>query len=272
MSSLFRSDDDAILWVGYADFLTTLVILFFVVAVVVARQAVHPASGFVTGTVRDAGTRAPLPGCEVAFGSEKATRLGDEGGFSFEMAGLTASVRNSLDATCEGYARRIEIVDLAPDHTTTIDLLLDQDKALGVRPLVLSGDALFDPGSARLKPQAIEAILDIGRKLNLQPNEVILVAGHTDDKPFPKGSGRDNWVLSGERASSAARVLTDPNYGLRLPACQVSIMGFGPSRPVEAVHATDPPNEIDRKRARNRRIEFTRLSGANLLSGNCAEP
>lgn len=266
---MYHTDDEATLWIGYADFLTTLVILFFVIAVVVVRQATNPSSGFIVGSLVDATNRDPISGCKVALGDDDPVETAADGQFSFEMAGLTAGVRNSIDARCSGYARRVEVVNIRPSSTVRVDLALTRDERIGAEPITLSGDALFDPASAQLKPQAVENILEIGRRLNLQPNEVILVAGHTDDKPFPKGSGRDNWVLSGERAAAAARVLTEAIYGLQLPACQVSIMGFGPSRPVEPVLPNDSNSDINRKRSMNRRIEFLRLSGVDRLSGDC---
>src|SRR5207248_1064141 len=118
---------------------------------------------------------------------------------------------------------------------------------------------------------AIAMLQQLGKRLKSQlaSDEVIAVQGHTDDLSFQVGASKDNWVLSGERAAAAARVLTDSAFGVGIPECQVAIMGFGPSRPVDAVTSSDSREARQLKRARNRRIEFRRLRGADIIGGHC---
>jgi flagellar motor protein MotB len=135
----------------------------------------------------------------------------------------------------------------------------------------LPGDALFESNQYVLKSEAIDTLVRLGTQLKakLASDEIIAVQGHTDDLPYPTGSDKDNWMLSGERAAAAAKVLTDAQFGVGIPACQVSIMGFGPSRPAEVVLSTDDRNERARKRSHNRRIEFRRLKGTDISGAGC---
>ena len=109
-------------------------------------------------------------------------------------------------------------------------------------------------------------------KESLRPGEAIIVQGHTDDLPIPARYGKDNWVLSGERAAAAANVLRD---SVGIPLCQVAIMGFGPARPRPGQRVTwaDSETEAQRaqKRAQNRRIELHRVAGTDLIGGTCVQ-
>ncbi|MCC7052640.1 MAG: OmpA family protein [Gemmatimonadaceae bacterium] len=69
-----------------------------------------------------------------------------------------------------------------------------------------SGDDFFPPGSAELRPRAVEAITLISEELALLSNPIIL-EGHTDGAPFGAGGTYTNWELSADRANAARRVV-----------------------------------------------------------------
>jgi chemotaxis protein MotB len=73
-------------------------------------------------------------------------------------------------------------------------------------------DLLFDSSSSELKPRLISLLEKLAPIIGQLDNQ-IQVHGHTDARPFPKGSGRSNWQLSFERANNAREVLEDS--GLR---------------------------------------------------------
>ena len=115
--------------------------------------------------------------------------------------------------------------------------------------VILQGEVLFDSGSDQLRPEgdafigrlapALVALLEAER------NQMVLVGGHTDDRPL-RGDGRfaSNWELSTARALAVTRVLTAAG----LPATRVVAAGFGAEHP-------RVPNADEAARRKNRRIE-----------------
>jgi len=115
--------------------------------------------------------------------------------------------------------------------------------------VILQGEVLFDSGSDQLRP---EGDAFIGRMaptlvalLEAERNQMVLVGGHTDDRPL-RGDGRfaSNWELSTARALAVTRVLTAAG----LPATRVVAAGFGAEHP-------RVPNADEASRRKNRRIE-----------------
>lgn len=268
--------DDSTPWIGYADFLTTLVVLFFILTLVFAARAPR-GPAYLTGEVRLSEGGAPLPGCLIRLGDTQEARTGVAGDFFFPVHGISQRLALGVDVRCAGTGEARDTVELLPGDTTHLAVVFDSASSVPAEDSIvttgeLPGDALFASNDNRLKPEGVDRIVDLARREfqnRLRPGDVIAVQGHTDDTPFPIGAGKDNWVLSGERAAAAARVLTDPAYGLGFSECQVAIMGFGPSRPVERVEVGDALPERERKRARNRRIVFRRFSGMSLTDQGC---
>jgi chemotaxis protein MotB len=63
-------------------------------------------------------------------------------------------------------------------------------------------DLLFDSSSAALKPALTELLTALAPTLT-EIGYQLEMHGHTDARPFPAGSSRNNWTLSFERAESA---------------------------------------------------------------------
>lgn len=268
-------DDDATVWIAYSDLMTTLVVLFFLLfAAALTRSRVGDA--LLRGSVRDARSGTALAGCTVRLGIAREDRTVADGAFGFRLTELRASTPLEVRVECAGYGRYDDTVRVAPGDTTELPVILrplqtvtPSDSAITIR--VVPGDALFDVNDYRLRPKAVDYLREIGLDLKsrLGPGQVVAVEGHTDDKPFPPSADKDNWVLSGERAASAARILTHPAYGVGLRECQVLIIGRGPGLPRRAIAPDDTPDERARKRAENRRIEFRILQGAEMAGGEC---
>lgn len=80
--------------------------------------------------------------------------------------------------------------------------------------------------------------------LKAEPDQMVMVGGHTDDIPIHNLRFDSNWDLSVARAVAVARMLTDNG----VPAHQIMASGFGPHHP-------RVPNVDDASRKQNRRIE-----------------
>ncbi len=107
---------------------------------------------------------------------------------------------------------------------------------------------LFKLGSAELLPGGKEVLDQLGLALSQSPDQLIQVAGHTDDLPIKKGSLRypSNWELSAARALAAVRYLEEV---CGIPGEQLKALANGPYHP-------RVPNDSPENRAKNRRIEI----------------
>jgi outer membrane protein OmpA-like peptidoglycan-associated protein len=107
----------------------------------------------------------------------------------------------------------------------------------------MSGGVLFATNSADLQPQAVALLAEIKRTMiDPHPGARITIEGHTDDV----GSDTDNQGLSERRARSVSTWLT----GQGVAASRIQATGHGEAQP-------KVPNNSDRNRALNRRIEIT---------------
>jgi outer membrane protein OmpA-like peptidoglycan-associated protein len=107
----------------------------------------------------------------------------------------------------------------------------------------MSGGVLFATNSAELQPQALALLAELKRTMiDPHPGGRITVEGHTDDV----GSDTDNQALSERRARSVVAWLTANG----VQAGRIEATGHGEAHP-------KVPNNSDRNRALNRRIEIT---------------
>jgi type VI secretion system protein ImpK len=136
---------------------------------------------------------------------------------------------------------------LAPLLRPEIDAgLLDVDEDDASARVTLVGDRFYDPGEAAVRGDHRAVLARVARALDALPG-VVVVAGHTDDRPVRSPSRLDtNEALSLERARRVAALLAatlaDPS--------RLRIEGWADRRP-RASNATEAG------RARNRRVEIT---------------
>jgi len=114
--------------------------------------------------------------------------------------------------------------------------------------VILQGEVLFATGSDVLS-SAGQATLDrmagaLAQLAAAEPDQMILVGGHTDDVPIANERFASNWELSTARATQVAHALVASG----LPADRVVASGFGPYHPRAS-------NGDAEGRRRNRRIE-----------------
>lgn len=117
--------------------------------------------------------------------------------------------------------------------------------------ITIDSKILFDVRSAEIKPQAQSTLDEIAKLLADKEQYWILVAGHTDSLPTRTQEFPSNWDLSASRAVNVVKYLghMDGLHPSRLIAG-----GFGSYHPVA-------PNETERGRKLNRRVEIYLLKG-----------
>jgi chemotaxis protein MotB len=111
--------------------------------------------------------------------------------------------------------------------------------------IALNPESFFSIGSAKLNPGTIAVIHDLVALIESFPNDII-IEGHTDPTPVRGGAYRSNWELS------IARAVGVVNYFIAsgLDPKQLVAAGYGEFHPAY-------PNDSEKNRARNRRIEIT---------------
>ena len=114
--------------------------------------------------------------------------------------------------------------------------------------VIMQGEVLFASGSDELSPAGLKTVAalapPLGSLLAAEPDQMVLVGGHTDDVPIANERFASNWELSAARSTSVARALVAAG----LSPTRVVASGFGAFHP-------RTPNRSDADRRRNRRIE-----------------
>ena len=106
---------------------------------------------------------------------------------------------------------------------------------------------LFDPGKAKIRPEARPVLRRIARALKTDyAGYMIGIEGHTDADPIRKSSWGSNHELATERALAVFEYLTKKEG---VPASRLFIAGYGPTRPIAS-------NRTAAGKAKNRRVEF----------------
>ncbi|MTI81599.1 MAG: flagellar motor protein MotB [Firmicutes bacterium] len=113
--------------------------------------------------------------------------------------------------------------------------------------ITISDNALFNSGSATVKPKFREKLLAISDMLAGYPDYEVVVSGHTDNRPINNREFESNWELSSKRALNCMNILLEND---QLNPYMFSAIGYGEYRPV----ATNTSVE---GRAKNRRVEVS---------------
>ena len=111
----------------------------------------------------------------------------------------------------------------------------------------LTDKLLFSTGSIVIDDKGKQALQELSKVLNTQPEINIAVEGHTDNQKVGNlGQIKDNWDLSVLRATSVVRYLTELQA---VSPERLTATGRGQYQPIELGNAADA-------RSRNRRIEI----------------
>ncbi|SEU07552.1 chemotaxis protein MotB [Salinibacillus kushneri] len=118
--------------------------------------------------------------------------------------------------------------------------------------LILQENVLFETGEAEIIEEGKPFLNKIGTLLTQIPNQV-KVEGHTDSRPITTYRYPSNWELSGARASSVIRFITNRN---ELNPSRFQAVGYADTRP--KVENSSPENW-----QKNRRVEIIILEPEN---------
>lgn len=111
----------------------------------------------------------------------------------------------------------------------------------------LTDKLLFDTSSIVIDEKGKQALQELAKVLNTQPDINIAVEGHTDNQKVGNlGQIKDNWDLSVLRATSVVRYLTELQA---INPERLTATGKGQYQPIELGNTADA-------RSRNRRIEI----------------
>lgn len=153
-----------------------------------------------------------------------------------------------IGRTVDVERRVVEIVGLEARQVRGSALAVDQAlKELGAKVsereirIELSGDILFDTGSAEVKLEAAATLEDVAAVIRANPQAAVSVEGHTDSQ----GDEKYNLALSEQRAKAVKGWLVEKGG---IEAARLSTRGWGESRPIAA-------NDTAEGRRKNRRVE-----------------
>ena len=126
-------------------------------------------------------------------------------------------------------------------------LMIDRTEAgLRVQIVDQARTAMFPAGGAEMFPHTRKLLEVVVAAIGNLPQKVS-IRGHTDSRPFAAGSGKDNWMLSSERANATRKALVEAG----LPADRiVEVIGKADSDHLLEEAPDDP---------RNRRISLVLL-------------
>lgn len=219
--------------VSYADFIT-LLFAFFVVM-------------YAISSVNEGKYREMSGALGSAFGTPSGDLVAMRPGMTQGTGSRIQLAPEQVKAETLRRARQERMRDVTRNLRQTLAPLMVDGKVSmveGANGLTLAMDAstLFLPGEARLSPEAVRTLSDIGQVLAPSDFE-IRVEGHTDNVPVSNAQFPSNWELSSARASSVVRlfILTD------VDPRRLTAIGFADQRPLE-------DNATPEGRQKNRRV------------------
>ena len=161
-------------------------------------------SGDSSHVIKGGGTDLSRTSGQVKAGDVEAQRK------TLQLKALKADQRRAEIARLESLKQKVEEVLAASPKLAAMksQIRLDMTRD-GLRIQIVDelNRAMFDSGSAVVKPYMRELLREIGAVLTEVPNRLTL-EGHTDAQPFGAGErGYSNWELSSDRANASRREL-----------------------------------------------------------------
>ena len=125
----------------------------------------------------------------------------------------------------------------------------------------LSSNSFFEPGVAKIKPEALPMLETIAKQLiPLKAKSIILeIEGHTDDSPIGSDKFPSNWELSSARASAVVRYLIEQGF----PKEKLRATGYAETKP-KAPNHDNAGNSIAVNQALNRRVIIKMLKADDV--------
>ncbi|MEP7296339.1 MAG: flagellar motor protein MotB [Burkholderiales bacterium] len=193
-------------------------------------------SGDSSSVVKGGGTDLTRADGQVNKGDIEAKRK------TLQLKALKADQRRAEMSRLESLKKHVEdVLEANPKLAalkSQIRLEMTRD-GLRIQIIDEQSRAMFDSGSAVVKPYMRELLREIGGVLAEVPNRLTL-EGHTDAQPFGAGErGYSNWELSSDRANASRRELGLgglPDDRVLLVQGMASSVLFEPTDPTGAVN------------------------------------
>ncbi len=228
----------------YSDLMTLLLAVFivlFAVSKIDAEKAQQISEQF-AGTMMDKSYAAG-----VASGAGSSEAGASTGG------PLNIETQSELESFMGEYElKKLETLKAELD-TKLHNQGMDQSVStmIDMRGLVirLNNAIFFDSGSAEIKKQSEDTLVEVAGFLNTIDN-YIRVEGHTDNVPIRRSNYPSNWELSTARAVNVVKIFINK---CNFSPDKLIAVGYGEFKPVA-------DNDTPEGRAKNRRIDVIVLS------------
>lgn len=238
----------------YVD-LITLLLVFFIILYSFSNidkqkyeqiaKSLNQAMGSSSGTGTGAGKGTGIGGTGILDGGTGFNSAGGDSTDSKDQQTLP------FDADVVETTQLTEIKTKVDNMFSQAGLQNSVQTTIEDRGLVISikNALLFDSGSADIKSQYMNKLVDIGKLLK-SLNNFIIVEGNADNMPISDAEYKDNWDLASARAVNVMRVLINDSG---LPANKLSAKTNGEYKPVAS-------NNTEAGRAQNRRVDILILN------------
>ena len=205
--------------VAYADFVTAMMALFIVLWILGQSEEAKKAVEFYFNnpglymTNPKAFEQAFIKSLEVSYGTTGA--VSEKTPSEVPTPSPTVDPKEESKKLMETVAKEIKMkIASLPEFNNirdkvTIEVYPDSAVIDLMEP---EGTYFFELGDSSMKPKAKKLLTIITKELNRLNNKII-IAGHTDSRPFISG-GRTytNWELSADRANNARRIMEEAGF------------------------------------------------------------
>jgi chemotaxis protein MotB len=161
-----------------------------------------------------------------------------------------ATEDGEYESSSESYEEAKEIAEKIQEALLEVGLedLVNITYTSNYVRMTLSGEVLFDSGSASIKDDSLYVVTAIGDIIteNGYDQYLIQVEGHTDNVPVNSLRYPNNWYLSSARAIGVGMALIEQ---FEFDPEQISCLGYGEYRPIA-------DNTTAEGRSINRRVEI----------------
>lgn len=193
-------------------------------------------AGDASSIIKGGGTDITRQAGQVKDGDVEAEKK------SYNLRALKEQQRRAERVRLEQLKQKVEeVVQLNPRLAAMggqIKLELTQE-GLRIQIADEGNRAMFDSGSAVVKPYMRELLQELGAVLAEVPNR-LTIEGHTDAKPFAGGDrGYSNWELSADRANASRREMV---LGGLPEARLLRVQGLASSKLLDAQAPEDAVN------------------------------
>jgi chemotaxis protein MotB len=133
----------------------------------------------------------------------------------------------------------------------------------GMLKITIRDYALFQSGSADIKPDAQKLAYNISQMLDKYVNYDVEVAGHSDNRPINTREFETNWDLSVKRSLNFMKILLMNNT--KIDPSHFRSIGYGEYQPIDT-------NDTEEGRSKNRRVEVNIVRHINPADATIISP